>query len=149
MTSPVPASHMPHPSPSGGIMPSSPLNPSPMAHSPGPNMQYMPHADNNSPFGALVSFPSPFIVSTHQPICIEINYSHQLQHLIGQDRQACQDRHRDQARVPTTNLNRNVRERNTPNFVRSSFDFAFSQLSPRTFRECCQPDRGPERFQRC
>lgn len=51
MTSPP---NMPHPSPSGGLMPASPLNPqpSPMALSPGPNLAYMQHADN-SPFGAL------------------------------------------------------------------------------------------------
>lgn len=61
MTSP-PASHMPHPSPSAGIMPSSPLNPSPMAHSPGPNMQYMPHTEN-SPFGAL----SPAAAASNWP----------------------------------------------------------------------------------
>ncbi|XP_052862208.1 mediator of RNA polymerase II transcription subunit 14 isoform X2 [Anopheles cruzii] len=58
MTSP-PASHMPHPSPSGGgLMPSSPLNaqPSPMAaHSPGPsNLAYMQGAHTDgSPFAAL------------------------------------------------------------------------------------------------
>ncbi|XP_055533102.1 mediator of RNA polymerase II transcription subunit 14 [Wyeomyia smithii] len=56
MTSP-PASHMPHPSPSGGLMPSSPLNPqpSPMAsHSPGPsNMPYMQSHTDGSPFAAL------------------------------------------------------------------------------------------------
>ncbi|XP_055613544.1 mediator of RNA polymerase II transcription subunit 14-like, partial [Uranotaenia lowii] len=57
MTSP-PAQHMPHPSPSGGLMPSSPLNPQPSpmaAHSPGPsNMPYMSsgHTDG-SPFTAL------------------------------------------------------------------------------------------------
>ncbi|KAG4074048.1 hypothetical protein HA402_014253 [Bradysia odoriphaga] len=62
MTSP-PASHMPHPSPSAGIMPSSPLNPSPMAHSPGPNMQYMAHTENNSPFGAL----SPAAAASNWP----------------------------------------------------------------------------------
>ncbi|KAJ6633734.1 Mediator of RNA polymerase II transcription subunit 14 [Pseudolycoriella hygida] len=61
MTSP-PASHMPHPSPSAGIMPSSPLNPSPMAHSPGPNMQYMQHTDN-SPFSAL----SPAAAASNWP----------------------------------------------------------------------------------
>lgn len=61
MTSP-PASHMPHPSPSGGIMPSSPLNPSPMAHSPGPNLQYMQHTEN-SPFGAL----SPAAAASNWP----------------------------------------------------------------------------------
>lgn len=54
MTSP-PASHMPHPSPSGGLMPSSPLNPqpSPMAHSPGPNLAYMQGHAENSPFGVM------------------------------------------------------------------------------------------------
>uniref|UniRef100_A0AAG5D4U4 Mediator of RNA polymerase II transcription subunit 14 n=1 Tax=Anopheles atroparvus TaxID=41427 RepID=A0AAG5D4U4_ANOAO len=56
MTSP-PASHMPHPSPSGGLMPSSPLNaqPSPMAaHSPGPsNLPYMQNHTDGSPFAAL------------------------------------------------------------------------------------------------
>uniref|UniRef100_A0A1B0CC39 Mediator of RNA polymerase II transcription subunit 14 n=1 Tax=Lutzomyia longipalpis TaxID=7200 RepID=A0A1B0CC39_LUTLO len=56
MTSP-PAPHMPHPSPSG-IMPSSPLNtqPSPMAHSPGPNsLSYMQqgHTTDGSPFPNL------------------------------------------------------------------------------------------------
>ncbi|XP_053690334.1 mediator of RNA polymerase II transcription subunit 14 [Sabethes cyaneus] len=56
MTSP-PASHMPHPSPSGGLMPSSPLNPQPSpmaAHSPGPsNMPYMQSHTDGSPFAAL------------------------------------------------------------------------------------------------
>lgn len=57
MTSP-PGPHMHHPSPSAGIMPSSPLNPqpSPMAHSPGPNMGYMQsHAQDNSPFTSALS----------------------------------------------------------------------------------------------
>lgn len=52
MTSPP--THMPHPSPNPSMMPSSPLNtqPSPMAHSPGPNsLNYMGHTD--SPFTAL------------------------------------------------------------------------------------------------
>lgn len=56
MTSP-PGPHMPHPSPSGGHMPSSPLNPqpSPMAHSPGPNLGYMQSHTENSPFTSALS----------------------------------------------------------------------------------------------
>lgn len=57
MTSP-PGSHpqLPHPSPSGNLMPSSPLNPqpSPMAvHSPGPNLAYMQSHPDSSPFAAM------------------------------------------------------------------------------------------------
>lgn len=53
MTSPP---SMPHPSPSGGLMPASPLNPQPSpmaAHSPGPNLAYMQNHPDSSPFGVL------------------------------------------------------------------------------------------------
>lgn len=57
MTSP-PGPHMPHPSPSGGLMPSSPLNPQPspmaMAHSPGPSsISYLQGHTDGSPFTAM------------------------------------------------------------------------------------------------
>lgn len=57
MTSP-PGSHpqLPHPSPSGNLMPSSPLNPQPSpmtAHSPGPNLAYMQSHPDSSPFAAM------------------------------------------------------------------------------------------------
>ncbi|XP_055376744.1 mediator of RNA polymerase II transcription subunit 14 [Condylostylus longicornis] len=53
MTSP-PAPHMPHPSPGGGLMPASPLNPSPMtAHSPGPNSLSYMQGHTDSPFAAM------------------------------------------------------------------------------------------------
>lgn len=56
MTSP-PGPHMPHPSPSGGVMPSSPLNPQPspmaIANSPGPNLAYMQSHPDSSPFAAM------------------------------------------------------------------------------------------------
>lgn len=57
MTSP-PGSHpqLPHPSPSGNLMPSSPLNPQPSpmpAHSPGPNLAYIQSHPDSSPFAAM------------------------------------------------------------------------------------------------
>lgn len=68
MTSP-PAPHMPHPSPSGGLMPASPLNPqqSPMAHSPGPNLPYMQSHTEGSPFAALSPAASNWPCSPGMP----------------------------------------------------------------------------------
>lgn len=69
MTSP-PGPHMPHPSPSGGLMPSSPLNPqpSPMAHSPGPNnLPYIQSHTDGSPFAAQSPIASNWPGSPSMP----------------------------------------------------------------------------------
>lgn len=65
MTSPP--THMPQPSPSAGMMPSSPLNtqPSPMPHSPGPMSYMQGHTD--SPFPALSPAASGWLGSPGMP----------------------------------------------------------------------------------